>query len=311
MDTIIYNVDSRNRNKNLYPYETDFTVSFNDNIKNIISIQLSSLEFGNTSYVFSSAKGSNSFDIYTGNDKVTITVPDGNYNSDEIISTINELIEAESIATIEFSINNNTGKVTITITATHTFDFSNTTDYKSLGEILGFEDSIFEIEKEDDESYNTKVSTNMLNVIGEHYYFLKLNDIGKVYNNSKKYFSKLIINAPKYEAVYETRNRYVTKKVDFQQPINLQKMEVQVVDKFDNIVMQNGIHHFSFTLEFEVIRNDTLKRYKSLPFFSKDLMKIMLYDKMLEYYNNKLKNDPNNRGLQITYQKLLSKHVTF
>jgi len=293
METIVYNIDSRNRNTTIYPSETKFTYDLNDDIKNITSIELSSAEFGNTSYVFSADKDNNYLKI----DDVLIEVPDGNYTSSELLSKINTLIPA----TIEFTLDTNTGKVTITTTNTHIFLLSNNTNthYKSLGELLGFTDLFFSIES----SYKT--STNIMNVIGEHYYLLKINDFGHVYHKNKKYFSKIIINAPKYEVVYETRNRYVSKKVEFKQPINLRKLEIELVDTFGHTIQTNGINHFSFTLEFKVIRNETLKRYKMNPHYSKEVQKAILYDKMLDYFNKKLGNKNVSDGIQVTYLKLL------
>jgi hypothetical protein len=293
METIVYNIDSRNRNTTIYPSETKFTYDLNDDIKNITSIELSSAEFGNTSYVFSADKDNNYLKI----DNITYEVPDGNYLSSELLSKINELVPA----TIEFTLDTNTGKVTITTTDTHIFLLSNknNTHYKSLGELLGFTDLFFSIES------STKTSTNIMNVIGEHYYLLKINDIGHIYHENKKYFSKMIINAPKFEVVYETRNRYVSKKVEFKQPINLRKLEIELVDTFGHTIVTNGIDHFSFTLEFKVIRNETLKRYKMNPHYSKEVQKAILYDKMLDYFNKKLGNKNISDGIQVTYLKLL------
>jgi len=300
METLIYNIDSRNRDLSKYPLETEFIIDLQDKIKNIVSINLSSIEYGNTSHVFTTAKDNNNFTI----DDTPIIVPDGNYNSDDMITKINALIAEESITTVELSLDSNTGKVTITVTDDHIFDFTNSTDYKSLGECLGFEDLLFEITLVDE----SKTSTNIMNVIGEHYYFLKINDMGKVHHNNKIYFCKMIVNAPKYEVVYETRNRYVTKEVEFRQPINVQRLEVTIEDTFGNTVLQNGIN-VSFTLEFKVIRNDVLKKYKNISFYSKDVMKIMLYDKMLEHYNKKTGNNQTSAGFESIYHKLLAKSV--
>jgi len=309
METIVYNIDSRNRDKTLYPLETEFTYDLDDNIKNISSIELSSAEFGNTSYVFSSAKDNNYYKLKlsTDTDYKTITIPDGNYKSSEIITQLNTLTKEEFATGIEFSLNTNTGKTTITCTNSFDIDFSNTgtTNYKKFSEILGFSRDIttFTIAGSSTESLK-KVSTNIMNVIGEHYYLLKINDLGHVYHKNKRYFSKIIINAPKYEVVYETRNRYVSKKVEFKQPTNIRRLEIQLLDTFGNTIDTNGINHFSFSLEFKVIRNETLKRYKMNPHYSKEVQKAVLYDKMLEYFNKKLGNN-NTNGIQVTYLKLL------
>lgn len=300
MNTHIFNIDSRNRDKTQYENDSEFEYILSDNqsgkIKNVVEIKISSIELPNVSHFFNKdAYGNTTFDIYTGSDKVTITVPNGNYNSDEIISTINDLIEDAGIATVEFSVNNNTGKVTITVTATHTFDFSNTTDYRSLGEALGFEDSIFEIEKEDDESFNTKVSENIPNVIGEHYYLLQVNDYGHIKNLDKRYMSKIVLLRPKYEMTFDSRTRFVTKAYKFKQPTNIDKLNIKLVDYLGNDIHLNGVQ-FSFTIELTVIHNSLLKKYHELSHYSGDLLEIMLHDNMLEFYNRENNNSKQKIG---------------
>lgn len=303
METIIHNIDSRQRNSNTYPNICDFSIELDQRIKNVVAIKMSSMEFGNTSHTFSSVKGNNTFSIsYDGGASLTFTLEDGNYNSDDMVGEINTWL-GSNVPNVTVAVDANTGLFTFTSSAaTFSLSFNATsTDYVSLGRSLGYKET----------SYNSVdlkiISENIMNIIGEQYYFMKLNNFGNIFNNGIRNFSKIIMNAPKYEVVMATHSRYVTKEVKMIQPVNIKKLDVKVVDTFDNIIDQKGIN-FSFTLEFTVVKNDSLKRYKNLTFYSKDLMKIMLYDKMLAYYNKKDNSEKGN-GLITTYQKILQNQV--
>lgn len=290
MDTFIFNIDSRNRDLTKYnldsEFEYDFTTSNNGKLKNVVEINVSSIELPNTSHFFNSTKDNTSFVI----DDTTILIEDGNYNSDDIVSAINNKILDAAITTVEFSVNHITGNIIITVTADHIFDFTNTTDYKSLGESLGFIDSIFTITAADVE----KKSDEVPNVIGEHYYLLQINDYGHINHNDKKYMSKIMLLNPKYEMTFDSKSRFVTKSYKFKQPTNIDKLEIKIVDYLNNVIDLKGVQ-FSFTIEFKVINNNVLKKYHELSFLSGDLLELMLHDNMLEFYDR----ENNNKNLKI------------
>ena len=122
------------------------------------------------------------------------------------------------------------------------------------------------------------------NVVGENYFFLKINDLGHVVNRGKRYMSKVIMIAPKYEMTYESRRTFVTKTYKFRQPTNISNLNIEVVDYLDNLIDFNGIS-FSFTIEFTMVNNNLLKKYHELSFLSGELLEIILHDNMLEYYD--------------------------
>jgi hypothetical protein len=285
METHIYNIDSRYRDTSIYSlnseFEYDFSTTQNGKIKNVVEINISSIELPNVSKFFNSIHGNTTLII----DNITYTIDDGNYNSSDILSVINELIPA----TIEFTVDTNTGKVTITTTDTHVFNFINDTDYPSLGETLGFTDLFFSIES------STKESTNIPNVIGENYYFLKINDYGNIINNDNKYMSKIVLLNPKYEMTFDSRSKFVTKSHKFKQPVDINKINIQLVDYLNNHVHLHGVQ-FSFTIEFKVINNKILKKYHELSFHSGELLELMLNDHMLEYYNRENNNNAFKTG---------------
>lgn len=304
MDTLIYNIDSRNRNTNYYPNESNFTFEFQDNVKNITSISITSMEYGNTSYLIDSSKGNNTFTITYSSTDYKFTLDNGNYTPSQLATKINEYT-ASNISQITASVDKNTGKITFTSDGLEfSMTFNSIDTYSSLGQLMGFKNTSYT------SSSQKIVGDNVINLIGENYYFLKINDLGKIYNNGKQYFCKLIMDSPKFEVVYDSQNKYVSKKVELLQPINLKKLNIKIEDTFGNTINQNGID-FSFTLELKVIRNEIIKDYKTSTFYSEELMKIRLYDKMLEYFKYKLKDtqNENKSGISSTYHKLLKNNI--
>jgi hypothetical protein len=273
METIIVNVDSRSRDTVAYPNDSKFNFSLNkngiSNIKNIIELKVSSIEFPNTCYYFTEKKNNTFVKV----DYVKYTLENGNYNSDDIIEALNDLLPSD----INFFLNKTTGKVLIKSTFERTVTFDNDSDYASLGELLGFKKKEYTFEGD-------QLSDFIPNVIGENYFFLKINDLGHVVNKGKKYMSKVIMVAPKYEMTYESRRSFVTKTFKFRQPVNISNINIEVVDYLDNLIDFNGIP-FSFTLEFTMVNNNLLKKYHELSFLSGELLEIILHDNMLEYYD--------------------------
>jgi len=280
METQIYNIDSRYRDTTLYTKNSEFQYDFSNSqsgeIKNVVEINISSIELPNVSHFFTAARGNTSFSI----DGTTYTIADGNYNSSDILSAINALVPPS----VEFTVDVNTGKVKITTTSTHVFLFSNDSEYDSLGQSLGFTDLFFEL------ASTSKKSTNIPNVIGEHYYFLQVNDYGNIINKDKKYMSKIILLNPKYEMTFDSRSRFVTKSYKFKQPTDINKIDIKIVDYLNNSIDLKGVQ-FSFTIEFTIVNNKVLKKYHELSFHSGELLELMLNDHMLEYYNRENNNN--------------------
>ena len=160
METIIVNVDSRSRDINAYPQDSKFNFSLNKNgianVKNITELKVSSIEFPNTCYFFTSKK----YNTFIKVDYVKYTIEDGNYNSDDIIESLNDLLPND----INFFINKKTGKILIKSSYQRTVSFDNESDYASLGQLLGF--------KEKEYTFEGNIESDFIpNVVGENYFF--------------------------------------------------------------------------------------------------------------------------------------------
>ena len=156
------------------------------------------------------------------------------------------------------------------------------TNYDNLGSILGFIENLYQ----DNYIYQAE---KIVNVTDNNYCFLAVNDFGNVYHNNKKYLSKIIVTNKKYEMTFDGSHKYVSKEVIFQQPIDLNVLNVSLEDYNSNLIDLNGIP-FSFTLELTTIKNSLLKKYKELTFYNPQLMKLMLDDVMLNYFTNQTKD---------------------
>ena len=273
MNNYSLNIDSRFRDTSTYSSASEFSYVIPDIIdsKNVIKLKISSIEFPNTSYVFNSLKENNFFKI---ND-TTYLIDEGNYNTDDIITEINNKMPTG----ITFSIDKNTGKISVATASygsTVNFDFTGGKEYKSLGKLLGFSEDTYSTE-------GTLTAENLPSVVGEHYYFIKVNDLGTIYNKNYRYMSKIVVTAPLYEKSFDSRKRYVNKVVHMNQPTKLSKLDISLHDYKNNLLNLNGID-FSFTLELTVINNLVLKKFKELTFFSEELLDIILREKMLEFF---------------------------
>ena len=271
----ILNIDTRNvdRSKNNI---TDFRYTLISRLNNIISIKISSFEFTNSSYIFSDSNNNNIFYITYSGTEYEFKLEDGNYSAENIVQKLNEYFSS-NIPALSVLLNSNSGKIKFSsIGDDFSLYFPNCENYKSFGELLGFYFNSY--------SSTSKfiISENIVNTLGEHYYFLKINDYGNIYNNGRKYMSKIILNAPKYQTVYEDSNSYVSKEHIFKQTIDIKHLDIKILDYKGNIVDPNGID-YSFSIEFKINQNIILKLYKNINFRSNELDNLILKDKLLKF----------------------------
>jgi hypothetical protein len=252
MDNIILNVNSCFAD--LTKYTTgNFVYPLDQEIKNIIYIKMGSIEFPTSNYNFLSSKGNTSFKIGDGTIEDTVTIPDGNYESDTIILKIEELLDEINTTrsqSYELSIDIFTGEINFSNTDDFTLDFTNNTDYGSLGIHLGFKDNNY--------SGTSILGETVINLNGPNYYFIKINNFNNVQDHYvKNSFAKIIKTKEGFDTIIEGKHDYVSKDMVFRSPINLSKLEIQIVDYKDNIIDFNGID-LSLTLEIGYIYDKKL-----------------------------------------------------
>ena len=256
MDNKVININSIFRNNNLYPKSTNFKLELNETIKNIAYMRITSIEIPDINYNFSDYRNNNSFTITTGGVNVdTINIGSGNFTSDIIVNTVQDLLDDINTArgtSLAFSIDVVSGKFNFTNTTSFTLDFSRTgnTQYKGINYYFGFQN----------ETYTgtdiTADSVLNLNPIG--YFFLRLNNIDNIMdckvNNA---FMKVLTNVDKFNYIFQGKDDFNSKDKVFRSPIDLSSVEVQLVDYLGNELEFNEFD-FSFTIEIGYIYDKKL-----------------------------------------------------
>ena len=306
METKIYNIDSRNRNLTFYPLSSNFTYNIVDSVnnssaqvipfleKNVIGMNLLSIEIPNTLYYINSERENNVFQV----DDDVITIAPGSYTCSDLISYINL-----NIVILVFLINSNTSKVEITSNdnSTHTIlfpDYNN--GYKSLGKLLGFTQSTYTIEP-----YFQTAETTMT-IPQEQFFFLRINDLGNIINNNTRYIAKNILTTgPLYVNTNSASSfHFISNPITFDQPRDIKDLKISLEDYKGNILNFNG-SEISLTLEFTIITNAILKNYDQIKFYSEPVMQRILQAKMLAYYEKNISKEENDNLTQ-TYNTNLT-----
>lgn len=187
---------SKNTAKRLYT-STNYTVDLNEPLTNVVDITLKDVNIPHHWYVFDTDYGTTKFIIdVDGGATKTITIDDGDYLQDDLMTEINsKIVSMLSGINISFSYKSSTGR--LTITNNHTEDITITwypmiesidscsentgsggrANY-NLGWLLGFhEDTSIKILKDG----GTVTAGSIINVTGPNYFLLTLDD----FNNNK------------------------------------------------------------------------------------------------------------------------------
>lgn len=295
MEKILINIDSRQRDLTLYPSSSYFRIGYDDdnttnygnfiNFKNIDYIKLASAEIPNNFYVFSNTRFNNFFtvkcilvdgqqaDPNIDEGEVVITFPNGTYDADVLANSLNIILKNNFFSTgtindrgvititngIKFFANTNSSRLTISSTSAqykYEINFNNNNiDYRSFGYILGFRKNSYIIN-----ANSGIVGEAVFDTTGEKYLFLRVNNFGLTYinhKNPKKVFAKVILDKYKEDFVYSNLSDMINKEHKFRLPINVNKLEIELLDYNGNRIDNNGMD-FSITLELGQIYDETL-----------------------------------------------------
>ena len=88
-----------------------------------------------------------------------------------------------------------------------------------------------------------------MNITGSNLFFVKINDYGKITTNfSNNLFAKIITYTDKYTVTFNDGSNLISKDRFFDQPVNINKLQIQILDEYGNI-MDIGRIDISLTLE--------------------------------------------------------------
>ena len=297
------NIDTKFRDNFYYTTSSDFTLQMPMKFNKVVSMKLSSLEFPVSFYSISESFGNNFLYMHTeyyaisedgvdlsGNlytKETVLTIPDGNYNSDDLISKLNALISlrdsegalvdsADPFAYIQFSLDitssgSGTGKVTIAPSGVYsnaiktiTLDFtkninkeSDNTDVSSrFGWNLGFTQRKYR-------NKNTYTGDTVIEPATTRYLYLAVDDF---HNNSNNHFvsvfknsvmspnilARVSLKASYFSLLMENDFNIVTEPRNYFGPVDIQRLRIRIYDERGNILNMNNAN-FSFCLDFKML----------------------------------------------------------
>ena len=277
METLIVNIDSRFRNRTLYPNPASFVYTFSKKIKNCNYIKLSSIELPNLFFTFTTKKQNTYFKIHENNKIHTVSINEGMYAYDQLLKAIQDQFNIINIAnatdfTITFS--QITGFVAIESNNTFIMDFDNDSEIlESLGFALGFINKTYtSIHGLLDASITYYIKgESQLDSMGDHYLFLKINDYGVIINDyqaissdtpmtqtiktelvNQYLLAKILIFDNKTEHIFNNSSDFISKAYVFRQSTDISKLKIDLIDPRGNIIDLLYMN-FSLTLELNVI----------------------------------------------------------
>jgi len=134
--------------------------------------------------------------------------------------------------------------------------------YKALGYYLGFRplNNNFLLKSKYDNGELKIMGDKPFNLYGDDYVFVKINNWGYIDLFNEKYLGKMLSRVPLRNIRLDD---YVNKEFKIRQPVNVQKIDIELVDYLGNTVNMNG-SDYSFTLELKQLQvsdqKDTYER---------------------------------------------------
>jgi hypothetical protein len=284
--TTTINIISYNGNNTQSTSSSWFTFLGSKLYKNITSVKLTSLEFYNSFYTFSYARGNTYFYIQFPNTsdstKYLIIIPDGNYKdyptfASAIQSALkypfdntylsNKTSQRQTIpyqTTQNFTVVYDSISHTIIIKNinqfTITFPSNQTNPYgNGIGYNMGFVSNTYN----SDLSLQFVCSDQSPDIVQDTYVYLQINDWNLVEHQQYgqthfPVFAKIPLTSPKNTILFD--NNYLnstTKEYVFPQPSNLQKFEIKMLDVYGNTLDLRG-GSFSMTIELQQVNHSAV-----------------------------------------------------
>jgi hypothetical protein len=278
------NIDTRFRENYYTTSASNFHVDLPLRLTDVVSLQLSALEFPSTFYVISQVFGNNFFVLESPEvDPLVVTIPDGNYDyfalQDYINNFLSGLLPTNPYAQIQFLADVNTGSLgaqggsgkmviglksgsTITsfsinfLTDRYGNDDRQTPLPLKLGWLMGFRNGYYE-------NNTTYVSEGIINLVGPRYIYLVVDD----FNNSvadgfygaftssvlnKNILARISLQGSVYNYLSKDNFNLISTPRQYFGPVDIQKLQIQLLDEYGRILNLNNMD-YSFCLTFQTI----------------------------------------------------------
>jgi hypothetical protein len=244
------------------------------NFKNVVQMQLGAIEIPKANYLISKQYGNNFFSISANGSSQVITIPNGNYDQNTIISAVNYQLSLLSAPFNEITFVANVTTNGITGSAQTLVGFNNLSGNTSL-------ELNFQVDKYGNEDRNTSlplkfgwilgfrngvyvnnlnyVSEGLINTNSSRYFFLVIDDHNNNVNNSfYSAFNSSILNkniiaristqiGSSYSLLEQNNLSVITTPREYFGPVDIEIINIQLLDEYGRIVDLNNMD-FSFCL---------------------------------------------------------------
>jgi hypothetical protein len=282
------NIDTRFRTNYYSSSASNFHFDLPEKYSNVVSMQLNSIELPTTYFVISKQLGNNYFKITfdTSEESTMITIPTGNYTSQSLVDYLNYYVQLGVLSTSNFKVllftlneditKSGTGQIIVGINEqlvpditddSYNFTLGFDTDANGytdngtplplkFGWLMGFRLGTY--------SGNcTYVTEGIPDLKGSKYLFLVIDDYNNNVNDSfSSAFNSSILNKNILARISYAQNTFnivsqnnlglITPKREYYGPVDVQKMNVQLLDEYGRIVELNNMD-FSFCITFQMV----------------------------------------------------------
>ena len=275
------NIDTRFRENYYSTSASNFHVDLPLKLTEVVSLQLSALEFPTTFYVVSQVFGNNFFVLELPDVvPLIVTIPDGNYDYLALQSYINNFLVNGPIEyqDIQFLVDANTpegsgsqggsGKMIVSsISGTLDFSINFLTDRYGnddrqvplplkLGWLMGFRNGYYE-------NNVTYVSEGIINLLGPRYIYLVVDDFNNnvldgfygAFTSSilnKNILARISLQGSVFNYLSKDNFNLISTPRQYFGPVDIQKLQIQLLDEYGRILNLNNMD-YSFCLTFQTM----------------------------------------------------------
>lgn len=275
------NIDTRFRDNYYATSASNFHVDLPLKLTEVVSLQLSALEFPTTFYVISQVFGNNFFVLeIPDTTPLIVTIPDGNYDFLALQTYINNFLVNSPIEyqDIQFLADANTpegsgpqggsGKMLVSsISGTLNFSINFLTDRYGnddrqtplplkLGWLMGFRNGYYE-------NNITYVSEGIINLLGPRYIYLVVDDFNNnvldgfygAFTSSilnKNILARISLQGSVFNYLSKDNFNLISTPRQYFGPVDIQKLQIQLLDEYGRILNLNNMD-YSFCLTFQTM----------------------------------------------------------
>lgn len=274
------NIDTRFRENYFSTQSSNFHLDLPLRLTQVVSLQLSAMEFPSTFYAISQIFGNNFFVIrIDGQDPLIITIPDGNYTYSLLQTYLNTYLAGASIPapyqSISFTadivsavnISSGTGKMVVTSSTStpFTLDFSTNKSGNEdnsfplqlkFGWLIGFRKASYSGEF-------AYMSEGIIDLVGPKYLYLVVDDFNNNQNDgfygaftssilNKNILARITIAGGVFNVLGQNNLSLITTPRQYFGPVDIQKLQIQLLDEYGRVIDLHNMD-YSFCLTFQTI----------------------------------------------------------